>query len=92
MTEVIDFLSRGPSCEEIARFHLSEDAYERLRILKDHDAAGELTAEEKAEIDRMVLLDDIFSLIQAYAQGGTARNRSLAKASMSSTHIPAALQ
>jgi hypothetical protein len=64
--EVIDFFSRGPSRAEIAHFHLSEAAQERLRILQDRNAAGTgaLTPEETGELDRMVLLDDIVSLIR----------------------------
>ena len=73
VTEVIDFFSRGPSRAEVAHFHLSEAAQERLRDLRDRNAAGTgaLTAEETDELDRMVLLDDIVSLIRmrAHAQG-----------------------
>ena len=73
VTEVIDFVSRGPSRAEVAHFHLSEAAQERLRDLQDRNAAGTgaLTAEETDELDRMVLLDDIVSLIRmrAHAQG-----------------------
>ena len=69
VTEVIEFFIRGPSRAEIARFQLSEAAQERLRILQDHNAAGALTTEEAEEMDRMVLLDDIISLIRARAQG-----------------------
>ena len=73
VTEVIDFFSRGPSRAEVAHFHLSEAAQERLRDLQDRNAAGTgaLTAEETDELDRMVLLDDIVSLIRmrAHAQG-----------------------
>ena len=73
VTEVIDFFSRGPSRAEVAHFHLSEAAQECLRDLQDRNAAGTgaLTAEETDELDRMVLLDDIVSLIRmrAHAQG-----------------------
>jgi hypothetical protein len=69
VTEVIEFFSRGPSRAEIARFQLSEAAQERLRILQDQNAAGALTTEEAEEMDRMVLLDDIISLIRVRAQG-----------------------
>lgn len=69
VTEVIDFFSRGPSRAEIARFHLSEAAQARLRVLQDRNAAGTLTPEEMDELGRMVLLDDIVSLIRVRAQG-----------------------
>lgn len=73
VTEVIDFFSRGPSRAEIANFRLSEAALERLRVLQDRNAAGVLTAEETDELDRMVLLDDIVSLIRVRAQGEHGR-------------------
>ncbi|HEX6123648.1 MAG TPA: hypothetical protein VFY89_10830, partial [Ktedonobacterales bacterium] len=63
--EVIEFFSRGPSREEIAAFHLSDAARERLRDLLTRNQAGTLSAEEASELDRMVLLDDIVSLIRA---------------------------
>lgn len=65
--EVIDFFSRGPSRAEIALFHLSEAARERLRVLQDRNAAGALTPKEADELDRMVLLDDLVSLIRVRA-------------------------
>ena len=67
--EVVDFFSRGPSREEIVHFHLSEAAQERLRVLQDRNAADTLTAEETSELDRIVLLDDILSLIRVRAYG-----------------------
>ncbi len=73
VTEIIDFFSRGPSRAEIANFRLSEAALERLRDLRDRSVVGALTAEETDELDRMILLDDIVSLIQVRAQGEHGR-------------------
>ena len=67
--EVIEFLARGPSREEIANFRLSAAAQARLRELLDRNAESTLSAEEQAELDRMVLLDDVVSLIRVRAQG-----------------------
>ena len=69
VTEVIDFFIRGPSRAEIAHFHLSEAAQERLRVLLDRNAADTLTAEETGELDRLVFLDDIVSLIRVRVYG-----------------------
>lgn len=71
VVEVIEFFSRGPSRAEIARFRLSAGAQARLRELLDRNATGVLTSEEAAELDRMMLLDDIVSLIRVRAQGET---------------------
>ena len=67
--EVASFFSRGPSRAEIANFRLSEATRERLRDLRDRNAVGALTAEESDELDWMVFLDDIVSLIRVRAQG-----------------------
>jgi hypothetical protein len=62
--EVVDFFARGPSRDEIAAFQLSAGAQQRLRTLLDKNATGSLTLDEDRELDRMVLLDDIVSLIR----------------------------
>lgn len=69
--EVITFLSQGPSREEIAAFRLSEEAQQHLRALLRKNSAGTLTPEEDHELDQMVLLDEIVSLIRARAQRST---------------------
>jgi hypothetical protein len=66
--EVVQFFALGPSAEEIAAFKLSDAAQERLRELLHRNAAGELTAEEQRQLDQMVVLDDIVSLIRVRAQ------------------------
>ena len=63
--EVVAFFSTGPSREQIADFQLSEAAKERLRDLLRKNSSGELSSEEARELDQMVLLDDIVSLIKA---------------------------
>jgi hypothetical protein len=72
VNEVIEFFARAPSREEIATFRLSPAAHERLRALLARNAAGMLSAEEQRELDQMVLLDDILSLLRARVQGNTA--------------------
>jgi hypothetical protein len=66
--EVVDFFACGPSRAEIAAFHLSSAAQERLRELLHRNATGDLSQEEGRELDQMVLLDDIVSLIRARVQ------------------------
>lgn len=70
--EVVEFLARAPSREDIAAFRLSPGARERLRALLERNAAGLLTVDEQRELDQIVLLDDIISLIRARAQGSAA--------------------
>jgi hypothetical protein len=68
VNEVIDFFARAPSREDIAAFRLSPAAQERLRALLARNAAGMLSPEEQRELDQMVLLDDILSLLRARVQ------------------------
>ncbi len=72
VNEVIEFFARAPSREDIAAFRLSPAAHERLRGLLARNAAGLLSADEQRELDQIVLLDDIVSLIRARAQGSAA--------------------
>ena len=67
--EVVTFFACGPSREEIAAFRLSEAAQDHLRELLRRNAVGELAPDEQRQLDQMVLLDDIVSLIRARVQG-----------------------
>ncbi len=69
VSEVIAFFAHAPSREDIADFRLSPPAERRLRDLLAGTAAGTLSAGEERELDQMVLLDDIVSLIRVRVQG-----------------------
>ena len=70
--EVVEFFASSPSREQIAAFRLSDGALDRLRELLSRNASGELSSDEGRELDQMVLLDDILSLIRVKAQGASA--------------------
>jgi hypothetical protein len=72
VTEVVEFFAGAPSREAIAAFRLSPASQERIRALLARNAAGTLSTEEERELDQMVLLDDILSLIRARVQGSPA--------------------
>ena len=63
--EVAEFLAGGPSPEDMARFHLSNEAQRRVRALLDKNEDGALTPDEIAELDEITLLDQLFTLIRA---------------------------
>ena len=71
VSEVVEFLAGVLSRAAIAAFHLSPTAHERIRTLLDRNAADTLSTEEERELDQMVLLDDILSLIRARVQGAS---------------------
>ena len=65
MEEVADFFARGPAPEEIARFRLSDATTARARELLERNADGTITREEIDELDQLVLLDRMVTLIRS---------------------------
>jgi hypothetical protein len=74
VTDVVDFFARGPSREAVAAFRLSSAARETIRSLLEKNAAGTCTSEEERQLDQMVLLDGILSLIRARASSCSVSN------------------
>lgn len=70
--EVVAFFARGPSRDEIATFHLSHAAQDHIRDLLQKNSAGTLTREESNELDKIVALNDIISLIRVRIQSSTS--------------------
>ncbi len=63
--EVISFLARRPSGDEIIAFHPSAQAAARAQELLGRNQAGALTPAEEAELDEMCEVDRFVSLIKA---------------------------
>ena len=63
--EVIAFLARRPSEEEILTFHPSADLAARAQELLRRNAAGALSGAEAAELDEMCEVDRFVALIKA---------------------------
>ena len=63
--EVIAFLARRPSRDEIIAFRPSEQAAARAQELLRRNADGALTPSEDAELDEMCEVERFFSLIKA---------------------------
>ncbi len=66
--EVIAFLARGPRPEEILQFRPSERLQERARELIEHGRQGPLSPAEEAELDDLVQVDLLVTLIKAEAR------------------------
>ena len=49
--EMVEFLTSGPSYEDIVQFMASEDTRLRVRYLQNGKRAGMLTPEEELELD-----------------------------------------
>jgi hypothetical protein len=67
-SEIIDFLSTGPSLSEVAAYTVSERAQERLRCLLALNEAGMLSSEEQAELDEIEQIEHIMTLLKAQAR------------------------
>ena len=63
--EVISFLARRPTSEEILKFRPSGTAIDRSRELLRRNQQGQLTSDEEAELDEMGDVDRFISLIKA---------------------------
>lgn len=82
--DVVAFFASGPSRKDIVAFRLSKHAQERIKALLEKNRAGTLTSDEERELDRVMMLNDVVSLIQARAV--VARGHS--STSSTSTNLP----
>jgi hypothetical protein len=70
--EIVAFFAGGPSRDAIASFRLSKDAQEYISTLLDKSRSGTLTSDEDRELDRVMALNEVISLIQARARAANA--------------------
>ena len=63
--EIISFLARRPSADEIIEFRPSLEAAARAKELLERNQEGHLTPDEEAELDEMCEVDRFVSLIKA---------------------------
>jgi hypothetical protein len=66
--EIIDLFARGASSAEVLAFRPSPETQERVRDLLERNAAGELTEEEVAELERFGEIEHLMQLVKARAQ------------------------
>jgi hypothetical protein len=64
-TEVIQFLSRGPTPQDVFDYHASERAQVRLRRLLALNAAGLLGEAEELELDELQRIEHVVILLKA---------------------------
>jgi hypothetical protein len=63
--EIVEFFSQAPSREEIATFRLSDSSQDHIRALLHKNSDGTLTRDETHELDKIMALNDVISLIRA---------------------------
>jgi hypothetical protein len=67
VAEVVRFLSRNPTPQEVASYHASDAAQERLRRLLALNEAGLLSDEENLELDELERLEHEVIMLKAQA-------------------------
>jgi hypothetical protein len=65
--EVLSFLARGPSAEQIANFQPCEQTTARIRQLLSRGKDRSLTSAEEAEMEDIAEVDQMFSQLKAEA-------------------------
>ncbi len=63
--EVVDFIASGPSPSAVASFRLSDTSNDRAELLVQREKSGELTDEEKSELDHYLEVEHIMRLAKA---------------------------
>jgi hypothetical protein len=66
--EIIEFLGRGATAQEIANFCLSEAAQARAQTLLAQHKAGMLTPPEEHELDLYIELENFMALLKNQAR------------------------
>lgn len=66
--ELVDFVARGSTAEEVANFRPSPEAQKRVAELLERQPESKLTEQETAELDGFVQLEHMLGLAKAKAQ------------------------
>lgn len=74
--EVIDFIASGPTPDAVAAFRPSDATNQRAELLVQREKGGELTANEKSELDHYLELEHIMRLAKARARQRTPHEQS----------------
>lgn len=73
--EIIDFIAAGTTPEEVARFHPSPEAQQRVADLVQREKENILSPVEKAELDHFMELEHILRMAKAKARQILARGQ-----------------
>ena len=66
--EVYQFLVSSPTPEQIITFRPSESTQERVRQLLEINKSGNLTSEERTELDEFESVNHFVSMLKIYAR------------------------
>jgi hypothetical protein len=63
--EIVDLFARGSRPADILQFRPSDEAQERATYLLEQNRAGQLTAEEAAELEQLGQIEHLMQLVKA---------------------------
>ncbi|MGB7159411.1 MAG: hypothetical protein WBD40_15190 [Tepidisphaeraceae bacterium] len=66
--EIVDFIARGTTPDDVASFRPSDEAQQRATELLQRQKAGTLTPDEAAELSHYLELEHIMRLAKARAR------------------------
>ena len=66
--ELVEYLAKRATADEILSFQISEDARQRAEYLLERNSLGQLTPSEKIELEQMTHFDGLVSVLKARAQ------------------------
>ena len=73
--EIIDFIASGTTPQEVANFHPSAEAQQRIAHLLECEREQRLSPEEKAELDHFMELEHILRMAKAKARQILSRDK-----------------
>ncbi|MFB2833151.1 hypothetical protein [Floridanema evergladense] len=65
--EFLDFIAQGTTPKSVTKFQFSEATKERIEDLVYLAKSGELTLEDKKELDELLFVDRLITMIKAKA-------------------------
>lgn len=71
--EIVEFLARGTTPDNVVSFRPSQAAKARVAALIERHKNGELTLDEAAELEHYLQLEHLMRLVKARAQRHLAR-------------------
>lgn len=66
--EIVDFIAAGTTSDAVAHFEASKEVKEKVANLIHREKIGDLTSEEKLELDQFLQLEHVMRLAKARAR------------------------
>ncbi|AFZ15437.1 hypothetical protein Cri9333_4658 [Crinalium epipsammum PCC 9333] len=65
--EFIDFIAQGTTPEDVTKFQFSEATKEQIEDLVERAKTGELSTDDKSELEQLLVIEHIIRLAKAKA-------------------------